>query len=260
MLERHQDWTAIAWPRSFHTDRTQQISFNDVLSFNVIIPADVRQGCVLGQLLFLLYSADVPAMHPPPFNTGSAFIAVRVMDKAVYTCSLVSQNHRLHWWNSLLDLHHKRLNWICDKTHFIRFGSRQQRLKVGTHIDNGHVMRNVCNLRVHLDCQMTMNTSDAAVDLPCMHGSSSHCIATLVHYEQAWVLQQPAGRKCMWSDRPTTRCNESGMQLDYSSREIQVWSMQLPSTWLSPRPWLPGRSRIDFTVFRLSTRMQITHV
>jgi len=52
--------TALTWLRSFINDRKQQVFFNGDLSSTVCVTTGVPQGRVLGPLLFLLYSADVP--------------------------------------------------------------------------------------------------------------------------------------------------------------------------------------------------------
>lgn len=60
LLERLATSFGMAWLRSFLTGRSQQVSFNGGLSSIGFITTGVPQGSVLGPLLFLLYSADVP--------------------------------------------------------------------------------------------------------------------------------------------------------------------------------------------------------
>ena len=54
--------TTLAWLRSFLTGRKQQVFFNGVSSSTVYITTGVPQGSVLGPLLCLLYSADLPVI------------------------------------------------------------------------------------------------------------------------------------------------------------------------------------------------------
>ena len=54
--------TALAWLRSFLTGRKQRVFFNGVSSSTVYITTDVPLGSVLGPLLFILYSADLPVI------------------------------------------------------------------------------------------------------------------------------------------------------------------------------------------------------
>jgi len=49
----------IAWMQSFVHDRTQQVSYADGLSAIIQLVFGVPEGCVLGSLLFLLYTAEL---------------------------------------------------------------------------------------------------------------------------------------------------------------------------------------------------------
>ena len=52
--------TVLSWLTSFLDGRTQQVVFNGTTSSVERITSGVTQGSVLGPLLFLLYTADVP--------------------------------------------------------------------------------------------------------------------------------------------------------------------------------------------------------
>ena len=51
--------TALSWLQSFLHGRTQQVCYNGQLSTVVELLFGVLQGSVLGQLLFLLYTAEL---------------------------------------------------------------------------------------------------------------------------------------------------------------------------------------------------------
>ena len=155
--------TALAWLRLFLTGRSQQVSFNGGLSSIGLITTGVPQGSVLGPLLFLLYSADVPLIanqHGLGIHCYADDGQIYVFDKAAEAVGMINKVasciEEIDRWMSS-----NRLKLNSEKTQFIWLGSRQQLSKVGIdHVQLGNYavtpQSTVCNLGVHLDGQLTM--------------------------------------------------------------------------------------------------------
>ena len=128
-----------------------------------LITTGVSQGSVLGPLLFLLYSADVPLIanqHGLGIHCYADDGQIYVFDKAAEAVGMINKVtsciEEIDRWMSS-----NRLKLNSEKTQFIWLGSRQQLSKVGIdhiHLGNHAVtsQSTVCNLGVHLDGQLTM--------------------------------------------------------------------------------------------------------
>ena len=122
----------LSWPSSFLDGRTQRVHLLDSKSLVELVRSGVRQGSILGPLLFLLYTADI-SLIASEFglnvhcyaDDGQLYIsskagAAESSIELVTTC--ISQ---LDQWMSS-----NRLKLNSDKTQLIWLGSRQQFLKV----------------------------------------------------------------------------------------------------------------------------------
>ena len=167
--------TALAWLRSFLSGRSQQVSFNGGLSSIGLITTGVPQGSVLGPLLFLLYSADVPliaSQHGLGIHCYADDGQIYIFDKAAAATGhgmvdkVASCIEEIDRWMSS-----SRLKLNSEKTQFIWLGSRQQLSKVDVdHVQLGNYavapQSKVCNLGVHLDGQLTMKVHVLRTYLP----------------------------------------------------------------------------------------------
>ena len=157
--------TALAWLRSFLTDRKQQVFFNGGLSSAVHVATGVPQGSVLGPLLFLLYSADVPViadLHGLGVHCYADDGQIYVFDKAGEADRMVAKvSACIEQIDSWMTTNRLKLN--SEKTLFVWLGSRQQLLKVNAvSVQLGDYsvppQSNVCSLGVHLDTQLNVRT------------------------------------------------------------------------------------------------------
>jgi hypothetical protein len=155
--------TALAWLRSFLSGRTQQVVFNGGQSLLNTVTTGVPQGSVLGPLLFLLYTADIPLIAGQ-FGLGVHCYAddgqLYIFDRAGHSDRLVSKvtvciNEIDEWMSS------NRLKLNTDKTQFIWLGTRQQLQKIGIDSiqlgsNNVKFQTSVGNLGVTLDSHLSM--------------------------------------------------------------------------------------------------------
>ena len=119
---------ALAWLRSFLTGRSQRVSFNGGLSsIGLITTGVVPQGSVLGPLLFLLYSADVPliaSQHGLSIHCYADDGQIYIFVKAAAAVGMVNKVA------SCIELKRSTDEWPLKlnskKTQFIWLGSRQQ--------------------------------------------------------------------------------------------------------------------------------------
>ena len=155
--------TALAWLRSFLSGQTQQVVFNGGQSLLNTVTTGVPQGSVLGPLLFLLYTADIPLIAGQ-FGLGVHCYAddgqLYIFDRAGHFDKLVSKvtvciNEIDEWMSS------NRLKLNTDKTQFIWLGTRQLLQKIGIdsiQLDSKNVkfQTSVGNLGVTLDSHLSM--------------------------------------------------------------------------------------------------------
>ena len=126
--------TVLSWLASFLDGRTQQeqVVFNGATSSVERITSGVPQGSVLGPLLFLLYTADVPLIASEfglgvhcYADDGQLYLSGSAESSGMSVTVVVDCIAEMDRWMSS-----NRLKLNTDKTQFIWLGSRQQLLKV----------------------------------------------------------------------------------------------------------------------------------
>ena len=122
----------LAWIRSFLSDITQRVCFGGRLSAEIALIFGVPQGCVLGPLLFLLYTAELFDIIPSLgltrhsyANDTQVYISAPVVESQQAAVRLAECIERLDRWMVQNDL---KLN--AEKTQLMRLGSRHQLAKL----------------------------------------------------------------------------------------------------------------------------------
>jgi hypothetical protein len=153
----------LSWLTSFLNGRTQQVTFNGSESSVEVIQSGVPQGSVLGPLLFLLYTADIPLIASEfglnvhcYADDGQLYISGEAMASDVMVSVVTACIHGIDTWMTS-----NRLKLNSDKTQFIWLGSRQQLLKVpidSIRLDGSTVSfkSSVNDLGVIFDSQLSM--------------------------------------------------------------------------------------------------------
>ena len=122
----------LSWLTSFLAGRTQQVVFDGMTSIVVALSFGVPQGSVLGPLLFLLYTADIPVIasdHSLGIHCYADDGQLYIFDKFGKADSMISKvtvciSEIDKWMSS------NRLKLNSEKTQFIWLGSARQLQKV----------------------------------------------------------------------------------------------------------------------------------
>ncbi len=149
--------TALTWFRSYLTQRKQYVSYKGTCSNVLVMPCGVPQGSVLGPLLFILYSNDIP-------NSMEYTKAILFADDTTLHVTAANlrdlydkMNHDLENLNDWFKANKLSLN--ASKTKYMLFGSKQpdqgQVLNIGE--DNLEKVQSTKFLGIIIDDQMKWN-------------------------------------------------------------------------------------------------------
>ena len=166
--------TALHWVKSFVSDRTQQVCYNQRLSSVGHLTCGVPQGSVLGPLIFLLYTADLfdlvaacgLAAHSYADDT-QIYLSVPATDASSAVHRFIHCVEQIEEW-----MGSNRLKLNTEKTQAVWIGTRQQLEKVdiaeirfGTTVVQFSDI--VSDLGVTVDSKLTLAYHVAAVCRSC---------------------------------------------------------------------------------------------
>ena len=152
------------WFTSYLSDRTQTFRLNGEMSSLIPLTCSVPQGSVLGPILFISYTDDVPSVfqrHQVNYHLYAddkqAYVSVPVSDVSRARTALQHCISDISSWCPS-----RRLQLNATKTELIWFGSRQMLQRLSDHdltLDVGisviQPVKCVRDLSVHLDSELT---------------------------------------------------------------------------------------------------------
>lgn len=122
----------LLWFKSYLSDRTQKVVLGDSRTAWSRVEYGVPQGSVLGPILYIIYTADIPSIFNKHLTSGhlyaddvQIFVQGSSSEQISLVGSIVSLSHDLHSWMSS-----NRLNLNGSKTQLIWFGTKQQLSKL----------------------------------------------------------------------------------------------------------------------------------
>ena len=157
---------ALNWFKSYLSDRSQYVLYNNTSSNNVPVTCGVPQGSVLGPLLFLLYINDLPHVSKDLYmilfaDDTNVFLSGKDINDVITRLNL--EMSKLVEW-----LHVNKLSLNLAKTHYMVFRSRNKKCDAFADLSiNGTIINRVSStkflgviLEEHLQWTCTFSISN----------------------------------------------------------------------------------------------------
>jgi hypothetical protein len=265
--------TPLLWLKSYLSDRSQMVVFDDSRSKWVEVRFGVPQGSVLGPILYILYTADISLIFTKHAAIGhlyaddaQAFLHGPPADQLSIVSSIDALAHDLHLWMSA-----NRLCLNSTKTQFIWFGTRQQLHKLDYSLlalkfPSYTYSSSVRDLGVTLDSSLTFAEHISTLTRSCYfqlrrlrairRSTMPTVFTSIVH---AFICSRVDYCNSLLLGLPMLRLNPLQSVLNAAARLIaRIPRFSHISTYMiEVLHWLPITSRIQYKILLLVSKSRL---